>query len=264
MRSTPPGRVLGSRCRVGTIQCDDLGNDGGVDVSTSALADGPDDGRSAPAASCAARVPTPPSTPCTRTVPPRTGPSPKTARWAVMPGIPRHAPTSSPTVSGSATACGRDNGVLGRGAERAVGLRTVHPDPFADAGGVDPRPTLSITPAPSLCGITRGIGHRRPEPAATLLGVAGVDPGRGTRTRTSPAPGSGAGRSPNCSTWRPGLAVVPDASTGVLSLVRHGCDMTRAARSGVLFGIDFRSEHSWSQARSARLVARATRSMPRR
>src|SRR2546430_14450707 len=56
-------------------------------------------------ASRAAIEPTAPSAPWTRTVLPATEPSPKGARCAVIPGIPRHAPISSLTSSGSGTAC---------------------------------------------------------------------------------------------------------------------------------------------------------------
>jgi hypothetical protein len=56
-------------------------------------------------ASCAASDPTAPSTPWTRTTLPVTGPSPNTARWAVIPGMPSAAPASSLTLSGSAIAC---------------------------------------------------------------------------------------------------------------------------------------------------------------
>src|SRR3954452_11663048 len=42
-------------------------------------------------------APTPPRTPCTRTVLPVTGPSANTARFAVIPGMPRQAPISSVT-----------------------------------------------------------------------------------------------------------------------------------------------------------------------
>ena len=55
-------------------------------------------------ASCAAIAPTPPRTPCTRTVRPTTGPSANTARCAVMPGMPRQAPIWSLTLSGRSTA----------------------------------------------------------------------------------------------------------------------------------------------------------------
>ena len=88
---------------------------------------------------------------------PVTGPSANTARCAVMPGMPRHAPTSSLTVSGRSTAhaVGHD-GVLGGGAGRPVGLGAPHPYPPADPAGSTPSPTASMTPAPSLCGTTRG------------------------------------------------------------------------------------------------------------
>src|SRR4051812_35979721 len=69
-------------------------------------------------ASWAAIDPTPPSTPWTRTIWLVTGPSPNTARWAVMPGMPRHAPSASSTESGQFDgAGGGHNGVLGSSAE---------------------------------------------------------------------------------------------------------------------------------------------------
>ncbi len=66
--------------------------------------------------------------------------------------------------------------------------------------GSTPGPTQSITPAPSLCGITRGatIG-RVPE---RVFQSEGFTPEACTRTRTSPGPGSGSGISPYWSTSR--------------------------------------------------------------
>src|SRR3954468_22584055 len=85
-------------------------------------------------ASWAAREATPPRTPWTRTSWPSTGPSAKTVRWAVMPGMPRLAPSSSLRWSGGGggLVVGYD-GVLGGGAEGAVGLGAVYPDPLSDA-----------------------------------------------------------------------------------------------------------------------------------
>ena len=55
-------------------------------------------------ASATAHKPTAPAPPCTSTMRPSTGPAICTARWAVMPGIPRHAPCSNSTVADSGTA----------------------------------------------------------------------------------------------------------------------------------------------------------------
>ena len=58
-----------------------------------------------------------------------------------------------------------------------------------------PLPTLSITPAPSLCGMTRGNAIFRVRPSRDFTSE-GLTPEVASRTRTSPGPGSGVATSP--------------------------------------------------------------------
>ena len=222
-------------------------------------------------ASCAAIEPTPPRTPCTRTGLPSTGPSANTARWAVIPGMPRLAPSSSLTWSGSGTArsAGYD-GVLGGGPEGPVGLGAVDPHPLSDAAlvdaladGVDDAGRVAVRDHPR-------VGHRGAEPAAPLLGVAGVDTGeahpnadlaragvgvRAARRRWSTS-AAGPCRSYQDASMRTSVALSAPGPPGVCGVSVRPVPL---APSG---GASFRT---WcSQARSARLVARAIRSMPRR
>ena len=89
------------------------------------------------------------------------------------------ARSRSSTSSGSVDRGGlRNDGELRSSAERPVGLGVVDPDPLPEPVlRRRPRPPASMTPAPSLCGITRGNGIAEPKLARPLLGVAGVDPG---------------------------------------------------------------------------------------
>ena len=62
-----------------------------------------------------------------------------------------------------------------------------------------PSPTASITPAPSLCGMTRGNAILRAVPARVFTSD-GLTPEVFSLTRTSPGPGCGVSTSPTCST----------------------------------------------------------------
>src|SRR4051794_37585661 len=53
-----------------------------------------------------------------------------------------------------------------------------------------------MTPAPSLCGMTRGYSIGEPGHPARFLVSPGLIPENRIRTRTSPVAGSGSGRSP--------------------------------------------------------------------
>ena len=89
-----------------------------------------------------------------------TGTSAQTARCAVMPGIPRHAPSSVSNFARQRDGLlGRHGGELRRGVERPVRLRTTHPHALADAPGSTPSPTASTTPEPSLRDDRAGDGN---------------------------------------------------------------------------------------------------------
>ena len=113
--------------------------------------------------------------------------------------MPRQAPTSPGTPSGSGTACadGRQqhSAAVPHGRPQAAfHSHTRSPTRAAST----PAPTASIVPLPSLWGMTRakGIGRRPPR----LLTSEGLTPLHSMRTRTSPGPGSGTGRSARVST----------------------------------------------------------------
>jgi hypothetical protein len=65
--------------------------------------------------------------------------------------------------------------------------------------GGTPSPTWSTSPAPSLCGITRGNAILRAVPAR-LFTSDGLTPEVASLTRTSPGPGRGVATSPTLST----------------------------------------------------------------
>ena len=97
--------------------------------------------------------------------------------------------------------CRRHDDEFGRGAGRPPPLPVPEPDPFAHARCRNASPTASISPAPSLCGITRGNAIlRRPR----LFTSEGLTPDVASRTRTSPAPGFGVTISPVRNTSRAG------------------------------------------------------------
>ena len=136
-------------------------------------------------ASCAATEPTAPSTPWTSTVCPSTGPSAKTARCAVMPGMPSAAPTSSPTVSGRSTAIHSGTTVACAAVpnHRTTAPRTPTPRLPRRPGSM-PGPRALTTPAPSLCGTTLGYGIAEPSHPWRFLTSPGFTPDVGA----APAP----------------------------------------------------------------------------
>jgi hypothetical protein len=150
------------------------------------------------ASSIAAR-PTAPAPPATRTVRPSIGPSAKTHRCAVMTGMPRLAPMSAETPSGSATA--RLSGTTVYWAAvphgRCQAAKYTHTRAPMRARST-PSPTSSMTPAPSWFGIWNGDAMRSGRLARAFQSV-GLTPETDTRTSTSPGPGSG-----RCTsvTWR--------------------------------------------------------------
>jgi hypothetical protein len=86
-------------------------------------------------------------------------------------------------------------------ARRHWPFQTQTRSPMREAG--TPSPTMSISPAPSLCGMTRGKAILRFTPAR-LLTSEGLTPEVASRTRTSPAPGVPVSTSPTRSTSRAG------------------------------------------------------------
>ena len=69
--------------------------------------------------------------------------------------------------------------------------------PRRDAG--TPSPTMSMSPAPSLCGTTRGKAILRAVPARDFTSE-GLRPEVLSRTRTSPGPGRGSSTVATCNT----------------------------------------------------------------
>ena len=67
--------------------------------------------------------------------------------------------------------------------------------------GGTPSPTSSMTPAPSLCGMTRGQAILRVAPARDFTSE-GLTPEAASLTRTSPLWACGVSTSPTCSTSR--------------------------------------------------------------
>ena len=173
---------------------------------------------------------------------PSTGPSVNTARWAVIPGMPRLAPSSSLRWPGQGHGqVAGDDSALGGGPEGPVGLRAVDPHALpepavidTDANGVDDAGRVAVRDHPRE-------GHRGTEPAAPLLGIARVD------TRNA---------HPNADLARAGIGVpkladLEHLSGGTLPLIpgrKH--ENLRGPSAGVLAG---RMRHI-RQARAASVV----------
>jgi hypothetical protein len=202
-----------------------------------------------------------PSTPCTRTAWPVTGPSPKTARCAVIPRMPRQAARSSLTpvrqVHGLPV---RHDGELRRGPGRPVGLRAVDLDAAADPGRVHVPADRLDHPRPFAVRDHPRERYRGPKPAAALLGIPGFTPDRVRRTRTSPGPGSGAGSSPACSTCAAGLCrSYQTARTGhssMLASIRDDLDQGPGQPGCFSGSVRRHRAHRHGQARAGRHARR--------
>src|SRR5258706_312458 len=115
--------------------------------------------------------------------------------------MPRHAPCSKGTPSGRRTAC--HAGTVTYCAAVPKARYDCAPKPHTRSptrDGSTPTPTESISPAPSLCGTTRGYGMAEPSHPCRFLMSPGFTPDARTRMRTSPARGSGSGISPTSRT----------------------------------------------------------------
>src|SRR5476651_136498 len=107
---------------------------------------------------------------------------------AVMAGMARQAPACKLTVPGSLTACAAGSAMYSAAVPEArfhCPFHTQTRSPIRDLAM--PSPTWSITPAPSLCGITRGQEILRVEPWRDLTSD-GLTPEVASLTRTSPGP----------------------------------------------------------------------------
>ena len=116
--------------------------------------------------------------------------------------MPRQAPSAKLILSGSGTAMAAGRAMY----SAAVPKGRFHwpfqiqtRSPARDAG--TPLPTASMTPAPSLCGMTRGQAILRVSPCRFFTSD-GFTPEAASLTRTSPAPGCGVSTSPTRSTSR--------------------------------------------------------------
>src|SRR5205085_9355267 len=107
------------------------------------------------------------------------------------------APASNDTPAGSGTAWSEGSTTYSAAVPSArphAAFQTHTRSPTREAG--TPAPTASMTPAPSLCGTTRGNGIAALRRPARDLTSDGLTPEACTRTRTSPGPGAGVGSSP--------------------------------------------------------------------
>ena len=121
---------------------------------------------------------------------------------AVMAGMPRQAPASKLTLSGSLTAWAAGKAINSAAVPKArfhCPFQTQTRSPRRDLAM--PSPTWSMTPAPSLCGIRRGQAIFRVEPWRDLTSD-GLMPDVASLTRTSPGPACGVSTSPTRSTSR--------------------------------------------------------------
>src|SRR5262245_1418589 len=109
--------------------------------------------------------------------------------------MPRQAPSTKLVLPGSVTASREGTTVSSAAVPHGRchwTMNTQTRSPIREAG--TPGPTLSMTPAPSWWGTTRGKPIGR-DPARDFTSV-GFRPEATIRTRTSPGPGSGTGISP--------------------------------------------------------------------
>jgi hypothetical protein len=135
-------------------------------------------------ASCAASEPTPPRTPCTRTLAPVTGPSPEHPPVRGDPGDPEAGTELvADAVRQVHRRVGRDDGVLRRRARRPVGLGAPHPHPLADPRGVEgvrSSPTCS-TSAAGPCRSIPGCAHPATVPRQRPARASSGQPGQAAR-----------------------------------------------------------------------------------
>jgi len=116
--------------------------------------------------------------------------------------MPRQAPASNEVLAGSGTACSAGSTIDWAAvpkARRHCPFQTHTRSPTR--AGETASPTASISPAPSLCGMTRGKAILRVNPAR-LLTSEGLTPEVRSRTRTSPRPGCGVSTSATRNTSR--------------------------------------------------------------
>ena len=119
-----------------------------------------------------------------------------------MAGMPRQAPASKLTPSGSLTACASGSAINSAAVPNGRFHCPFHSQtrsPMRDFA--TPSPTASMTPAPSLCGMTRGQAILRVAPWRDLTSE-GLTPEAASLTRTSPAPGCGVATSQTFNTSR--------------------------------------------------------------
>ncbi len=119
-----------------------------------------------------------------------------------MAGMPRQAPASKLTLSGSVTACAAGSAMYSAAVPKARFHCPFHTQTRSPMRVLaTPSPTWSITPAPSLCGMTRGQAILRVAPRRALTSD-GLTPDVASLTRTSPGAACGVSTSPTRSTSR--------------------------------------------------------------
>ena len=139
------------------------------------------------------------------------GPSSATvrARWAVMAGMPRLAPTSNDVPAGRVTAWSEamatSSWAVPSDRRQAASHSHTRSPTRLDS---TPGPTATIVPAPSWLGTVSGdrVGSPGRLPLRTFQSV-GLTPDTATRTTTSPGPGSGSGRSTTRNTSGPPVSL---------------------------------------------------------
>src|SRR3974390_1003163 len=105
--------------------------------------------------------------------------------------MPRHAPASKLVCTGSATACSDGSATYSAQVPKARSHCAFQTQTRSPTRADDtPSPTWSISPAPSLCGITRGYAILRVAPERALTSE-GLTPEVASLTRTSPRLGCG-------------------------------------------------------------------------